>query len=160
MLPLHLHDQLESSKSTRSKLKEKVAGLFRFIFSDKNSRNLFSFLLLNLSFAIVELLYGVWTNSLGLISDSFHMFFDCTALLAGLAATVVSRLAPPPLFLFPYPSPPVSFFYLVPPLPPPICPPFLGSGPDRGHSPVEWGDFPYVRPYVRSSVRPPLKGGV
>ena len=26
-----------------------------------------------------------------------------------------------------------------------------GSGPDRGQSPVEWGDFPYVRPYV-----PPL----
>ena len=63
------------------------------IFSDKNSRNLFSFLVLNLSFAIVELLYGVWTNSLGLISDSFHMFFDCTALLAGLAATVISRLS-------------------------------------------------------------------
>jgi len=91
MLPLHLHDQLESSSSTKSRLKEKIAGLFRFIFSDKNSRNLFSFLVLNLSFAIVELLYGVWTNSLGLISDSFHMFFDCTALLAGLAATVVSR---------------------------------------------------------------------
>ena len=32
---------------------------------------------------------------------------------------------------------------------------FLGSGPDRGRSPVEWGDFPYVRPYVRTSV-PPL----
>ncbi|XP_055364645.1 zinc transporter 7 isoform X3 [Betta splendens] len=29
--------------------------------------------------------------SLGLISDSFHMFFDCTALLAGLAASVISR---------------------------------------------------------------------
>ncbi|XP_061681621.1 zinc transporter 7 isoform X2 [Syngnathoides biaculeatus] len=28
---------------------------------------------------------------LGLISDSFHMFFDCTALLAGLAASVISR---------------------------------------------------------------------
>lgn len=91
MLPLHLHEQLESTSSTKFRLKEKVGGLFRFIFSDKNSRNLFSFLLLNLSFAIVELLYGVWTNSLGLISDSFHMFFDCTALLAGLAATVVSR---------------------------------------------------------------------
>ncbi|MEQ2158025.1 hypothetical protein GOODEAATRI_007942, partial [Goodea atripinnis] len=26
-----------------------------------------------------------------LISDSFHMFFDCTALLAGLAASVISR---------------------------------------------------------------------
>ena len=35
---------------------------------------------------------------------------------------------------------------------------FLGSGPDRGQSPVEWGDFPFVRssvhPFVRSSVRP------
>jgi len=93
MLPLHLHDQLESSSSSsvKFKLKEKLGGLFRLIFSDKNSRNLFSFLVLNLSFAIVELLYGVWTNSLGLISDSFHMFFDCTALLAGLAATVIAR---------------------------------------------------------------------
>lgn len=61
------------------------------ILADKTSRNLFSFLLLNLSFAFVELSYGVWSNSLGLISDSFHMFFDCTALLAGLAASVISR---------------------------------------------------------------------
>ena len=29
-----------------------------------------------------------------------------------------------------------------------------GSGPDRGRSPVEWGDFPYVRTSVRPSVRP------
>ena len=29
--------------------------------------------------------------SLGLISDSFHMFFDCTALLAGLIASLISR---------------------------------------------------------------------
>ena len=27
-----------------------------------------------------------------------------------------------------------------------------GSGPDRGRSPVEWGDFPSIRP----SVHPPL----
>ena len=32
-----------------------------------------------------------WPCSLGLISDSFHMFFDCTALLAGLIASLVSR---------------------------------------------------------------------
>ena len=24
-----------------------------------------------------------------------------------------------------------------------------GSGPDRGQSPVEWGDFPYIHPSVR-----------
>ena len=29
-----------------------------------------------------------------------------------------------------------------------------GSGPDRGRSPVEWGDFPFVRPSLRPSVRP------
>jgi len=32
--------------------------------------------------------------SLGLISDSFHMFFDCTALLAGLVASLISRWRP------------------------------------------------------------------
>ena len=30
-----------------------------------------------------------------------------------------------------------------------------GSVPDRGESPVEWGDFPFVRPSIRPSV-PPL----
>ena len=37
---------------------------------------------------------------------------------------------------------------------------FLGSGPDRGQSPVEWGDFPFIRPSVHPSVRlsiPPLE---
>lgn len=28
---------------------------------------------------------------IGLISDSFHMFFDCTGLLAGLAASVITK---------------------------------------------------------------------
>ena len=34
----------------------------------------------------------------------------------------------------------------------------MGSGPDRGRSPVEWGDFPFVRSSVRPFVRssPPL----
>ena len=32
---------------------------------------------------------------------------------------------------------------------------FLGSGPDRGQSPVEWGDFPYVRSSVHPSIRSP-----
>ena len=63
----------------------------RAILQDPATRNLFFFLCLNLSFAFVELLYGMWTNSLGLISDSFHMFFDCTALLAGLVAALVAK---------------------------------------------------------------------
>ena len=31
-----------------------------------------------------------------------------------------------------------------------------GSGPERGQSPVGWGDFLYVRPYVHRYVRSPL----
>lgn len=89
MLPLHSKDG--GYKTSRFRIKEKLSSLQRLIFSDPTSRNLFLFLLLNLSFAFVELLYGVWTNSLGLISDSFHMFFDCTALLAGLAASVITK---------------------------------------------------------------------
>jgi zinc transporter 5/7 len=69
-----------------SKIKQKASSWLRIIISDKKSRNLFFFLLINTSFAFIELTYGIWSNSLGLISDSFHMFFDCTALVAGLLA--------------------------------------------------------------------------
>lgn len=34
----------------------------RSILADRTSRNLFFFLCLNLSFAFVELLYGIWSN--------------------------------------------------------------------------------------------------
>ncbi|RZF38288.1 hypothetical protein LSTR_LSTR009011 [Laodelphax striatellus] len=92
MIPLSHRDSTRSyNNSIPSYIKEKVGGLARLIFADRNSRNLFLFLILNLSFAVVELLYGVWTNSLGLISDSFHMFFDCTGLVAGLAASVITK---------------------------------------------------------------------
>uniref|UniRef100_A0A673NHZ3 Zinc transporter n=1 Tax=Sinocyclocheilus rhinocerous TaxID=307959 RepID=A0A673NHZ3_9TELE len=89
MLPLSIKD--DEYKPAKFNLLVKISGWFRSILADKTSRNLFFFLCLNLSFAFVELLYGIWSNSLGLISDSFHMFFDCTALLAGLAASVISR---------------------------------------------------------------------
>lgn len=42
-------------------------------------------------FTGIELLYGAWTNSLGLISDGFHMLFDCTALVIGLCAALMAR---------------------------------------------------------------------
>uniref|UniRef100_A0A3B3D8H2 Zinc transporter n=1 Tax=Oryzias melastigma TaxID=30732 RepID=A0A3B3D8H2_ORYME len=89
MLPLSIKD--DEYKPAKFNLLLKLSGWFRSILAEKTSRNLFFFLCLNLSFAFVELTYGIWTNSLGLISDSFHMFFDCTALLAGLAASVISR---------------------------------------------------------------------
>lgn len=112
MLPLTHRDH----RSLVYRVKTKLNDWKRLILSDRNSRNLLLFLLLNLSFAFVELFYGIATNSLGeerlstnslivndfndffcfffdlgLISDSFHMFFDCTGLLAGLAASVITK---------------------------------------------------------------------
>ncbi|XP_046917655.2 solute carrier family 30 member 7 [Dermatophagoides farinae] len=91
MLPIYSSNDSKFKNLTFYRIKEKVQGWLRLIFSDRNSRNLLLFLLLNFSFAFVELFYGIWTNSLGLISDSFHMFFDCTALVAGLIASIVTK---------------------------------------------------------------------
>lgn len=61
LLPLSHKD----NRSLRYRIRNKLHDWKRLIFSDKNSRNLFLFLLLNLSFAFVELFYGIATNSLG-----------------------------------------------------------------------------------------------
>ena len=48
------------------------------------------------------MLYGVWTNSLGLISDSFHMLFDSSALLIGLCAALMVHWKPTRVYSFGY----------------------------------------------------------
>ena len=55
---------------------------------------------LNFSFMVVQAFYGYLTDSLGLLSDSIHMFFDCLALAVGLFAAVASKW--PPSERFPY----------------------------------------------------------
>jgi solute carrier family 30 (zinc transporter), member 5/7 len=42
----------------------------------------------------IELIYGILSNSLSLISDSAHMFFDSSALAIGLYASFISKLEP------------------------------------------------------------------
>jgi len=101
MLPTYGNDK-EYSNTRGTRLKDKIIGWMRVIISDTQTRNLFCFLCINLSFAFVELFYGIWTNSLGLISDAFHMFFDCTVLLCGLAASVITKWRPNDKFSFGY----------------------------------------------------------
>lgn len=55
---------------------------------------------LNFGFMLVQTFYGLLTGSLGLLSDSIHMFFDCLALVVGLCAAVMSKW--PPSERFPY----------------------------------------------------------
>ncbi|KAG2179640.1 hypothetical protein INT44_006488 [Umbelopsis vinacea] len=66
----------------------------RIILENQDSRQIFYFLLLNLSYMFVQLVYGSITNSLGLISDAIHMFFDCLALAVGLFASVMAKWPP------------------------------------------------------------------
>lgn len=55
---------------------------------------------LNFAFMVVQAFYGYLTDSLGLLSDSIHMFFDCLALGVGLFAAIASKW--PPSERFPY----------------------------------------------------------
>jgi zinc transporter 5/7 len=68
-----------------------ITRFIRTIISDPKTTKIFYFLLLNLSFTLVEACYGVWTNSLGLTSDAVHMLFDSTAIIFSLTASVVAK---------------------------------------------------------------------
>ena len=61
-----------------------------FILASPESRKILYFLLLNVLFALLQMLYGVWTHSLGLISDVIHMAFDCMEIAMGLFEIVMS----------------------------------------------------------------------
>ena len=100
------------------------AGLIRAIRSyldsilaNPESRKIFYFLVLNMCYMGVQMLYGIWTNSLGLISDgklriysitgeservyaAIHMAFDCMAIGVGLIASVMARWAPNERFTY------------------------------------------------------------
>ncbi|KAI5821303.1 cation efflux family-domain-containing protein [Pyronema omphalodes] len=65
--------------------------LIHGILLEKDSRRIAYFMVLNFAFMIVQTAYGFLTGSLGLISDSVHMFFDCLALGVGVCAAVMSK---------------------------------------------------------------------
>ncbi|XP_027719399.1 zinc transporter 5 [Vombatus ursinus] len=87
-----------SSQSIPRFIKESL----KQILEESDSRHIFYFLCLNLVFTFVELFYGVLTNSLGLISDGFHMLFDCSALVMGLFAALMSRWKATRIFSYGY----------------------------------------------------------
>lgn len=73
MLPLSNH---RDHRSFVLRMKTKINDWIRLILADRNSRNLLLFLLLNLSFAFVELFYGIATNSLGEPTNFFAFLFS------------------------------------------------------------------------------------
>ncbi|CAG2187915.1 MSC2 [Mytilus edulis] len=100
-LPLYSFTGDAISKTTHSVVTILKNGL-KQIYEESDSRRIFYFLCINLCFTFVELVYGVWTNSLGLISDGFHMLFDCSALVMGLYAAIMSRWKATRIFSYGY----------------------------------------------------------
>eukprot|EP01111_Echinosteliopsis_oligospora_P016085 TRINITY_DN6566_c2_g1_i1.p1 TRINITY_DN6566_c2_g1~~TRINITY_DN6566_c2_g1_i1.p1 ORF type:complete len:520 (-),score=143.37 TRINITY_DN6566_c2_g1_i1:90-1649(-) len=66
----------------------------RLLLSEKESKNMTIFLVIYLIFALLEILYGTHTNSLGLISEAFHSLFDCLGMMVSLLAMISSKYAP------------------------------------------------------------------
>ncbi|KII85771.1 hypothetical protein PLICRDRAFT_44173 [Plicaturopsis crispa FD-325 SS-3] len=79
-----------------------IRSYMKTILSNPESRKIFYFLMLNMCYMLVQMLYGVWTNSLGLISDAIHMAFDCMAIGVGLFASVMATWPPNERFTYGY----------------------------------------------------------
>uniref|UniRef100_A0A0W0FWX2 Cation efflux protein transmembrane domain-containing protein n=1 Tax=Moniliophthora roreri TaxID=221103 RepID=A0A0W0FWX2_MONRR len=79
-----------------------LKSYLKTILSNPESRRIFYFLMLNMCYMLVQMLYGIWTNSLGLISDAIHMAFDCMAIGVGLFASVMATWDPNERFTYGY----------------------------------------------------------
>ncbi|KAJ3515762.1 hypothetical protein NLJ89_g1554 [Agrocybe chaxingu] len=79
-----------------------LKSYLKTILANPESRKIFYFLMLNLFYMLIQMLYGVWTNSLGLISDAIHMAFDCMAIGVGLFASVMATWDPNERFTYGY----------------------------------------------------------
>ncbi|KAL4735629.1 cation efflux family-domain-containing protein [Aspergillus similis] len=97
----YVHATSKPSRATKIILRYTESyPLLYSILKERDSRRIFYFMSLNFGFMLVQLSYGFATGSLGLLSDSIHMFFDCLALVVGLCAAVMSKW--PPSTRFPY----------------------------------------------------------
>lgn len=75
-------------------------SILHSVLIEKDSRRIAYFAVLNLAFMLVQFFYGFVSGSLGLLTDSIHMLFDCVGLAVGLAAAVMSKW--PSNVRFPY----------------------------------------------------------
>ncbi|CAL1714942.1 unnamed protein product [Somion occarium] len=91
----------QESRGTES-LVQLIQSYLHSILENPESRKIFYFLMLNMCYMLVQMLYGIWTNSLGLISDAIHMAFDCLAIGIGLVASVMAHWPPNEKFTYGY----------------------------------------------------------
>ncbi|CAN9241634.1 unnamed protein product [Alternaria alternata] len=77
-------------------------SIIHSVLIERDSRRIAYFGVLNLSFMMVQFFYGFVSGSLGLLTDSIHMLFDCAGLAVGLVAAVMSKWRPNARFPYGY----------------------------------------------------------
>ena len=96
----HDHGLAHASPTTHSALTAillnrcEPGSLLHQILSEEDSRRILYFTTLNFDFMFVQRVYGYLSGSLGLLSDTVHMFFDYVGLVVDLGAAVASKLLP------------------------------------------------------------------
>ncbi|KAF2625205.1 cation efflux protein [Macroventuria anomochaeta] len=97
----HLH--ANPSKVSAFLIAQTTPGsIIHSVMIERDSRRIAYFGVLNLSFMMVQFFYGFVSGSLGLLTDSIHMLFDCAGLAVGLAAAVMSKWRPNARFPYGY----------------------------------------------------------
>ncbi|KAL6711679.1 putative zinc transporter msc2 [Coniothyrium glycines] len=101
----HDHHHLHGNHSRLSAFlisRATPGSIIHSVLIEKDSRRIAYFGVLNLSFMLVQFFYGFVSGSLGLLTDSIHMLFDCAGLAVGLAAAVMSKWRPNARFPYGY----------------------------------------------------------
>jgi len=65
-------------------------------------RRLFTLIMLNVAYSTLELLIGLFTGRVGLVSDAFHLTFGCGVLSFSLFAMAVARKKPDDVYSYGY----------------------------------------------------------
>ena len=74
----------------------------RWLWLTRDGRKLIVFISMNVVYFTVELLWGLYTARIGLISDAFHLCFGCCVLTVSLHAIAHSRRAPDLVYSYGY----------------------------------------------------------
>ncbi|EPY34803.1 solute carrier family 30 (zinc transporter), member 5 [Angomonas deanei] len=86
--------QFSASVSTNRNAFRNVLETIGTLLRRRREKKLFLFLLLTLAVMVLEFVYGISSNSLGLVSDSFHMLLDATSIVIGLCTAFASSWDP------------------------------------------------------------------
>lgn len=78
------------------------AALPIIISGSRPMKRLFALIMLNVAYSTLELLIGLFTGRVGLVSDAFHLTFGCGVLSFSLFAMAVARKKPDDVYSYGY----------------------------------------------------------